>query len=332
VKLALFGHTIFPGVPLKESISEDFLTPDFMASWGSWRRIGFTWLQGAIAPPYPSPAQPWPQSIRYYDARFGGIGYLWVLGCVPAVAYVVFSVTRDWLRRPETVSIEPAAVLSVLFVVFGAFAAVPMNWWCRYTMWIYAAGLPCLGLVIDRIWAARRGVAPVLMRAWVLGAFAVGIFEAAYAFRYAALAGQFIVFAEPVTWTPSGVWHALTVYNDPKYLFLNMSPMDEEVVRRADAVAMAQLDVGGGPLLGVLSMPVGLRDIVLLSWDIANDEAKLRSLLLEHRVRYLFWNDSLPVPSPVARLSRRDSRTPGYWRLFEVGPGAPLGPTDVRAK
>jgi hypothetical protein len=171
-----------------------------------------------------------------------------------------------------------------------------------------------------------------LFGGWLVACFGIACFEALYAFRYNALARGFVAMPWRITWTPSGIWHALTTYEHPTYLFAQMSAMDIEVVTRSEPVALGELTIESMPLLGQLSMPVGLRDIVFLSRATASDEKQLRGLLAQHRVRYVFWRDDEPTPSPIVSLSRRRDRTTGLWRVYEVEPPNDLTAPDVRAK
>ncbi|MGH7293880.1 MAG: hypothetical protein ACRELB_03050, partial [Polyangiaceae bacterium] len=86
------------------------------------------------------------------------------------------------------------------------------------------------------------------------------------------------------------------------------------------------------PYLGQLSMPIGLRDIVFVSRDVAADEGKLRALLERHHVRYMYWRDDELTPEAILHLKRRDDRVMGYWRVFEVGPADPDAKVGVHGK
>jgi hypothetical protein len=78
-------------------------------------------------------------------------------------------------------------------------------------------------------------------------------------------------------------------------------------------------------------MPVGLREIVFLSPEIANDEARLRALLDTHQVRFVFWRDDETTPAPIVKLSTREERTEGFWRVYEMKPPRLVVP-DIRPK
>jgi hypothetical protein len=365
VRVAVLGHEIFAGVSIKDSVSEDALTPDFMSSWPSWKRVAFTWLQGGPGLgdllhkdlyAWSLAEHHWPRSIRWYDARDGGLGYLWALACIPAMAFVGASAVRTLSKRSVAsrgIVGSPAAggpaldVLLPMFVVVAVtFLAVPMNWWARYTAWIYALGLPCVALAIDRasisLWS---GVAPQTRRtmrafawarlgarAWLVVCFGLASYESLYQFRYSGLEGGFLALPWQVTYTPAGLWHALVWYDHPTYFYRYMSALDREVVTRSEPVALGPLPVGAGPFVGELSMPVGLRDLVFLSLETAADGARLRDVLDRHRVRYLYWSDELPTPSALEPLKRREDRVVGLWRVYEVGPSDPHALSDVREK
>jgi hypothetical protein len=300
VRVSIFGHTVFPGLPLSDCISESAVTPQFMKTWPSWRRIASTWLQGGPNirefcqrgwDAWAASEGRWPMSIRYYDSREGGLGYLWAFACMPSIFFVSVWALRTRTSGHQARMPNPMVLFPVLLVVFASFTAVPMNWWSRYTTWIYAAGLPCLALVVDKLESVRQRLARVLLRGWLVACFGIACFEALYAFRYNVLARGFVARPWQIAWTPAGVWNALTTYEHPTYFFEGMSPMDIEVVTGGEPVALGELTVEAMPLLGQLSMPIGLRDIVFLSRATASDEEQLRGLLAQHRVRYVFWRD-----------------------------------------
>jgi hypothetical protein len=339
VRIALLGHEIFPGVPLAASVSEDALTPPYMATWPAWKRVGFTWLQGGphlgdLAHQtwfeWSDAEHHWPRSIRWYDAHEGGLGYLWVLVCLPAITLVA---AAAWRRRrtdpdggPRLDVFVPMAV-----VVLVSFLVTPMNWWARYTLGLFALGLPCLAYLVDRAARVRRLAARVALGAWLASAFAVATFEAAYQFRYSGLQGGFVAWPWQIEYTPAGLWHALLWYREPVY-FYPLSPMDKQVISRSEPVALGSFTTVDGPWLGQLSMPPGLRDIVFVSPETAADEQQLRALFARHHVRWVYWQDGEPTPPAIVRLATDDDHTPGFWRVYEVGPADPLAKVDVHGK
>ncbi|MGH7294019.1 MAG: hypothetical protein ACRELB_03755, partial [Polyangiaceae bacterium] len=251
VRVALLGHQIFPGVPLKDSISEDVLTPDFMAGWPGWKRVAFTWLQGGVHLgdlshqswlEWASTEHHWPRSMRWYDAHDGGLGYLWVLACLPAIAFAGLAAWRN--REHDEAEAGPRldVFVPMAFVVGVSFLVVPMNWWARYTVGLFALGLPCLAWVIDRVARAPWPGVRALLGVWLAGCFAIASFESLYQFRYSGLEGGFLAAPWKVTYTPAGLWHDLIWYEDPTYLYA-LSPLDVEVNSTNEPVALGSFEI-----------------------------------------------------------------------------------------
>jgi hypothetical protein len=328
VRVAILGHEIFPGVPMADAVSEDGLTDPVLRPKSKLGRIAFTWLQG-----FP---REYPKSIRYYDSHLGGIGFLWILACVPAIGIALVRTAHRLRSRPrgEPSDRLPPFVLfpAVFAIVFVAWWVTPMNWWARYTIWIYAAGLPALAVVVDDTAQIRRRVLQVAARAWLGVVFVVAAFEALFAFKHSGLSDGFLDRPRQITYTPSGIWHALTYYEKPAYFYENMSAMDRRVLTSSEAVAVGPMPLHDGPLLGQLAMPVGVRDIVLVSEATGRDEASLRALIAQKHIRWLLWRDDEYTPEAVLHVAKDADRTIGFWRTFEVGDPDPLASHDVRAK
>lgn len=292
VRVSLLGHEIFPGIPLKQAVSENVLTPDYMLPWPAWKRVAYTWIQGFGF-------GKWPRSISWYDAREGGLGFLWLLGCIPSVLYVGVSSHRG--RR-----VRLLVLACIVIVVLVSFLVTPVTWWSRYTIWLHAAGLPCLAVAVDRF-ASRARLRPVIV---ALVAIAIG--EGTVAF-----ASQGFSRGAPGPLHADDFVRGLTRFDGPNHLF-PLSALDREAVSSAAPVAIGPLEVPNYPLLGQLSQPVGARDVVFLSKDVGNDAERLRDLCTKHDIRWIFWPDDELAPEPVRRLSLRRDRTARSWRVFDV--------------
>ena len=99
------------------------------------RKVPYTWAQiGDWWPRAGDYGCCWPNTMWFLDSRFGGLGFLWLLGCVPAiVATIVLSVKRPPARGRWV-------FFCLLAVVGVTFAVWPMNWSARYTVWNLRAG------------------------------------------------------------------------------------------------------------------------------------------------------------------------------------------------
>ena len=49
----------------------------------------------------------------------------------------------------------PRALGALVITTTAIFLMTPMHWWARYTLWLLGAGLPCLVVVLERIWSGR---------------------------------------------------------------------------------------------------------------------------------------------------------------------------------
>jgi hypothetical protein len=333
VRVMLFGHEIFAGVPIAEAVSEDDLTDPVLRSKSMLGRIAYTWMQGL--------PKEYPGSIRYCDSRLGGLGFLWILACLPAIGVALVHAGRHAVRYFQRARQErgrPEAIPSFVFfpIVFAivalAWRVTPMNWWSRYTVWVYAAGLPALALVVDATAAIRLSVLRGAARAWLLVAFEIAAFEALFTFRHAGLSEGFLDRFIDVPSTPAGLWKALTYYDQPGFLYPNLSRLDRRMVTSSETVAIVLLPVQGGPFVGQLAMPVGVRDIVLLASDTTKDEACLRAFVERRHIRWIVFPDDQFVPDALLRIAKDADWTPGFWRTFDVGVPDPLALRHLRAK
>ena len=79
VRVAIAGHEVFPGVELSKMIGFEETTPEIFRHWPAYQRVPYVWAQ--IGDRHSR----WPDTMWFLDSRLGGLGYLWLLGCVPAV-------------------------------------------------------------------------------------------------------------------------------------------------------------------------------------------------------------------------------------------------------
>ena len=135
-------------------------TPAELRGLPCYQQVLYVWFQ--------------PQGWRYdaffiADSRLGGLGYLWPGACLPAIAgaFVLF------LRRRRE---EWKVVVLLMFLVAIPFLLQPMYWWPRYTIWLYALGLPCFAALVTALtenpsWPSR------LARFWLEAAVIVTLVE-----------------------------------------------------------------------------------------------------------------------------------------------------------
>lgn len=303
--LSVGGHDIFKGPPVADAIHADSNTPEFMRSWPMARKIAYTWLQGISE---------WPQSIFWLDSRTGGIGWLWVLGCVPAIIYAA---ARAWKTGPHS-SLRQHFVLVAVFVAV-VFLATPMNWWSRYTLWLYALGLPSFALALTRLFEGGRAFGA--RQAWAIACVLVSLLEAGYLVRQIrpnvvvighadGRSGPALRFRD---WKP---WESGLVLTDPRI---------RRLLSGNDAVAVGSLGDGTAHLLGHLCQPPGRRTVAALHVELGREGV---DRLRRRSIRLVIWDDSRPMPPALANAVREvthvkvaapagQSKKPGFG-LFEV--------------
>lgn len=267
VGVRLGGWTLFPGESVAAAIRQEGNTPPLLRERSPVQRVMLTWLQ--------TPGR-WPRSITGQEERLGGLGYLWLLACVPSV---LWTAGRAWRQRD-------AELLLLLGVVAAGFVLTPMNWWARYTVWIYSAGLPCLALALDAVLGRDAGGRTA--RWWLVACLAVALLEAGLCLlQLRGLSRR---------WTLDNSLAARVV---------------GELVAAPVPVALGPLRsaVPGtikvkAELIGYLCYPLGRRLIVPLSETAAETElAALRA----HGVETVLWDETLPLPPALRAAARRES-------------------------
>jgi hypothetical protein len=293
VGLSLAGHTLFPGMKVGEAISADANTPEFMRQWSWPSQVLFTWCQGLSA---------WPGSIRGAANRLGGLGYFWLLGCVPSIA---LSAVFIFQKKGK----EFGCWILLAIIVSAAFLGTPMRWWARYTVWIYALGLPVFSMFAFG-WARarcepRRRFA-CCYRAWLWTCGIAFVMEASFA----------LLDAQPIVLI---IRNGIHVRERPKrgtnYWFKDLEGTALDVVFRADGpIAVGKLNVTGSRagaylLVGLLVQPVGKRLLLPVSSGSSHDEVqKLRHF----GVRYVILSDTDPPGEALRAMTKAVHQLPGF--------------------
>ncbi|MDD8014250.1 MAG: hypothetical protein PHX45_01045 [Acidobacteriota bacterium] len=292
VGATFLGHRIFPGITVSETLSGQHNIPPHMRAWSPAARVLYSWAQGLNA---------WPESIQGYDTRSGGLGFLWVLGCVPAV---LLSIARRRKMAPS----QKQVLYFLLAVVGIAFIVTPLNWWGRFTLWIYGLGLPCFALVVTRLVLTRDGRASARRAgfAWLALCLALLLFEGIFSTaRVVSLAsrgqppGSLGNLFKPSRWN----WPAC-------YLFPEMrnTVMERILGQRAD-VAMGphgkmEFWLYAG-LVGQLSQPVGARRLIFLDGPGEPEN-------MPPGVKYVIWDETLPLPPSLKPLRKSGTSVGGF--------------------
>lgn len=298
VGITIGGRVLFPGVSVSQALWEEGNTPALFQPWPEWRRIGYTWLQGL---------DDWPRTVFAVDGRLGGLGYVWILGGLPAALWLLVEALIK--RRPHR------RAWIFLFVLVGlSFVATPMRWWARYTLWLHALGLPALGVALSRLTYGRGLVRLGLV--WGLAVLAVAGWEgwlcgramvrSVYPGRWPPTAGAFV---RPESW-----WRPHT------YLYPEVAgTVLSEILQSDVPVAVGHMWTISPSgrwkhnLLGALTLPLGHRDLMPLPNEITPDHLiPLREEMRARNVRYIILDDQEPVPVVLHYLAVEEIAVPGF--------------------
>ena len=275
VEVRLFGHCVFPGLPLEQAVNAEANTPPILRNLPQPLRILCTWLQCFWH---------WPQTMHQPDSRLGGLGFLWLAGCVPAIAMNMFRSIPNFTKCRVSRHVTMLAV-----IVIAAFLLTPMNWWARYTLWIYALGLPCLAIAAEKAFQGTRAAGKL----WLLLCAFVVLIDAGICVYFA---------ARDTMLSPGSAFADLngTVFDE---IFAGDSPV-------ATGPLVGQLPDGRWKqeLVGRLSLPIGQRNLFAVPRGAALEHTKRLAL---RNVRWLIWDDTLPLP-PMAKTAVRTTDAGGF--------------------
>lgn len=365
VEVKAAGHTIFPGVPVEVQIAEGPNTPYFMKPWSTPKRVLYAWAQSAdfewpidgIAEHTPDgyaldisskaaiPA--WPRSIRYQDPRSGGLGFLWLFGAVPAIVGVFVSNVLRWRRADSKMARTRAFYGLAMFVTYAAivfcfFMMMPMRWWARYTLWLFALGLPMLAVAAQAVLGADEGrrdhrAVRYSIRGLLVLVTLLAFFEFGYALKWDHTPPYFVGPArEYAESSVADFWHALRTSKDDgrSAIYLDLESHDEvaRLALTSDAViAVAPLSVANGPVLGQLSMPPGRRHVIPMGPDIGTDQEAASKFVEKYKPRYVIWDQEVGGEPPVLLATATRWAKLRTMLIFEFGhDGAP--PTILSPK
>jgi hypothetical protein len=256
VELKFGAKVLIPGYDRVNFVEANL--PAWLAAYPRFLRVPVSWLQ-LDAP------------IRGYDP-VGGMGFLWLFGCLPAMFLLVFLLPP---RRSDPHSRR--------FLFFGALAVLLLAsetspWWSRFTIWLLALGLPSLAWVLQLgSTAARRWLRPVALLL-LAAASVLAIWESN---RTAGLEEQT---GKIVNATASGPVYASSADRlFPR--FLKTAGIDRFMA--AGKIARSPWGRLGTLFGGVLSQPLGAREIVLLP---ATPVAKDFERLAAEGVTWVIWD------------------------------------------
>jgi hypothetical protein len=199
----------------------------------------------------------------------------------------------------------------LLSVAAIGFWGSPMNWWARYTVWIYGAGLPCVAVLLHfataRAGSRWRLIPRLAVAGWLLWCSSVTFREADLALV------QMTRNVYPSAW-PANALEILKRANwkrDENFLFPETRGTILDQILRAPCTVAIEGNMWGvlgwrfkHNILGALSMPIGRHKIVPMSYTLP----ELRSA----GVRYIIIDDVEAVPPTLSALASRVEHPPGF--------------------
>lgn len=279
MRVAVAGFELFPGEPFEEFFDNRSQLPADMWDLSGIGRVAHAWLQSGDL-------GYWLENMGATANRRGGLGFLWILGCLPAMAALLAGLGYTRYRAGPDRGVGRLAVfLPLLLFGLAAFLATPYNWWARYTVWIYGAGLPAFAVAVR--WAWQDGRWRTAARCWATACMALLVFEGANALSC-------VLLHPPPYWIPQEG----TTY---------WKPESDSIYRRAladqdAAIALFDVSTRRQALLGAFCQPIGRRPIYLLDEAVVADEEALKAFIERNSVRYLFCGTGRPAPDAIAKL------------------------------
>jgi hypothetical protein len=279
IQVAIGHKVIFPGYDHVQ-FSEANL-PAWLAAYPAWLRLPVSWLQ-TDAP------------IHGY-APTGGLGYLWLVACIPAAALLLLLAVR---RRRDRFATEFLFLAALVAVLLGAQTS---SWWARFTVWLIGLGLPALVVVLQRAQGeARTRAARLLVVVVTMGCVALAGWETNRTLGLERLEGLL-----PATESGRTVYRTSLQYIFPD---LDRTPGLDRFLA-AENIGRTRWGRLGTLMGGVLSQPLGQRAIhVLPSRPGPSDLAALRAA----GATWLVWDlEAEPeVPSHVRAMVAEEIAAP----------------------
>jgi hypothetical protein len=168
VEIRLAGRTLLSGTGVMADILDvKHNTPADLARMTPFSRVLHTWLE-------------WRGPAAVFDDRRAGLGWAWPFCALPAIAALGWQALRGRALRGVR------ELGFVLALTIACFALQPMNWWSRYTIWVWGIGTLALAFGAEQ-WLRRSRFRLLSLSAVVLTALCLT--EAAVALPHANGAG-----------------------------------------------------------------------------------------------------------------------------------------------
>lgn len=318
VGLEIGGRTIFPGAGMERVLRKPFLPGT--EEWPQWRRVFLSWLDNFGQ---------WRVAITRNDHPSGGMGLLWILGGLPALIILMAGTAKRliFVRRGKRrlVAELPFLVIMVMVLVLFSFLPPGHNHKTRYVLWLYGPGLAAWAVVLGRARTAGSGVVRRLGGIWTVIAVAVITFQGLYCLRYhyLRLCGQ----QRPGYGNmrcPARVLGAFAADYPSGYFWGDLSgSVFDFFFNDHRPVALGPLPVMAQPILGhlVQNDNFGRRAVYFLDPELAEDPEKIGEFIRGREIRYVIWDQGMPLPLHLRRMAMLDEAAGSYFRVlvFNLG-------------
>jgi hypothetical protein len=310
--LTIAGRQIFPGKPVSAVAQPERDAIAELRGLPNCEKIIHLWVQ----------YQGWSSKFFACDSRVGGLGYLWLLGGLPAI--LILLVRFFAFRRP----MNRRVFFIMAFVIGVGFFVQPVNWWPRFTVWILGFGLPCAALLADEIFRRRQKDNPTdspapdvakeslgsgarLARGWVWMCLTIAVVE-----------GGLCCLSVLTGWPAmphrrDEFARIYRIYAWPKWKLLwpeMEGTVMERVLTGEDTVALGLAGNHRPPydkevlMIGGLISPLGRRTIVPVRGNLSEDDV---AALRRDGVRYVVWDNDYPLPP--AMHNHPIEKAPGFF-------------------
>lgn len=309
----IVGQVLFPGEPWMKATQLDQQILQEMHGQSRIVQVFLAWLQGGSR---------WLREILSgagNDSRIGGLGYLWLIGCIPCIALVLWRNLRSRSSGPNANCMQKGQIFWILFaMVTLSFVATPLNWWARFTIWILALGLPCFAIVVDEI--IFRSPTSLHGRVWIAACLSVLILETTTVMRWQVLTTYRGSWKNNITGLlhkENWQWPTCSVFPPSCGTMFDQISATDAPVALSPVGMTGQSDdwwvVWKPKIVGQLSVPLGKRSIMALP---AVLDAKVVAEIVSQRVKYIIWDDSLKLPEELKPLATEVVHAAGFWILI----------------
>jgi hypothetical protein len=230
----------------------------------------------------------------------GGMGYIWIAGAVPSILFLWLLAARRRFPGP----VREFAFLTVLILCL--LVVQPARWWARFTVWLHALGLPCIALAAyyaaDR-WRTSRWHAVTLILA--VSMIGVAVWESNRTLDLEWEVGR--------TSEVAGVDARFETSLEHVFPGMADTPGFEEFFA-ANKIARSPWGHHGTLLGGILAMPLGEREILVVSPDAVESDVEI---LRGKGVEWVVW-DVVGAGVPPEAITRAASRQHQFHPAHDV--------------